>query len=483
MADTKTDSNSSPVLDGGDINQLDRLQLKQKILAGNPESLWQGANILASVRNLWTGLNNGFVDASKAMVGENGPWKGPDADAFATAMDNLTKRMRAQGEAIGNIPESLLNAGNDLSITQEKVRWVDHQIAHLARQVGADYNETTHLVSVSQKKQLADLADKTMRELGQRVNATFVDTNRVLVRPDTSMDFQSSNGTNDGRLNTNVGDLGDLDKLKEEIGDLKGGGPNADDLQKTLDGLANGNGSALKLNGLGDGSGLPNPASMGALKGGNSATPNLDLGGLNSPSGADPNGLGAALEQLSPFTPDGKAQSLQPLTAHDLGLKSFNPSSELQGGLATPAGLFGATPDFGSFSPIGGVAGSLGSSGLGGFGPIGGLSSPVSGSGINGNSFGKLTGGPGPGGSGNGSIATGETAAGTAGAGGSAGANAGRAMGAGAGSGGMPMYPMSGNQGQQQKEGAATWLSVNWIDYCGDDARDVTDNAFGKRPL
>jgi len=511
MADTQSSlgdaTSTSDTINGWDRNAIIRAITGRSTGSDttpptvNAQTLADAGNTLNKLQQLYDGINNGFVTAAESLAGPNGPWQGDDANAFYHAMTSLTKSISGQADSLTGMPQQLVDSANYLAEAQQYVEYVDEQGSQLAQKMGASV--VNGLTLTHEIPAIANAMDTALRDVAQKLNSRYVDTNHALVPPDTGASFTSSNGVN-GALPNN-----DLPGLNDALNSLKNG-PGSNFPNPSLDSL---NGKNL----LGPG-GLPTPQPsplLGPSPGGAAALANIPpfqapAGGTgagvpggsasipNIPSfhgtpGAAGNTAGIPTPNIAPFngsTASTHAPSFQPASLRDLGL---NPKTGLQGGLATPTlDPNVATPDFGHFAPFtggggGAAGGGVGAGGLGGFAPLGGLSAP----GGSGDGVGRLTGigvgasgvtgsgdTPGSSGAGGSSVTGGAlTGDGQPNLGGAAGA-AGAARSAG---GGMPMYPMGGGQGQQQQQqGATTWLTVDWADYVGNDGAELSGDAFGR---
>ena len=92
---------------------------------------------------------------AEALAGKDGPWKGPAANSFFTLMENLAKKMEADGNAIGgnshglkdagaepenvaldDVPRMLVQDGNRLAHSIAEIRAIDSWYADQAREWG-----------------------------------------------------------------------------------------------------------------------------------------------------------------------------------------------------------------------------------------------------------------------------------------------------------------------------------------------------------
>jgi hypothetical protein len=199
MATDNPNADSSALIDEMDRNAIIRAVLGRSTGANDPApstvdpaTMWDAADVFASLRNLFPAMSAWLAGAAASITGLNGPWRGPDADAFATQMDSLCKRVKAQGEHLGQVPDALQNSGNMLSITQAKVTDIDHQVALAARTLHAGVKDG--LVQVHELKPLADAADEAMRTQARQLNTQYEDSIRTLVLPDVGVGFGRSNG-------------------------------------------------------------------------------------------------------------------------------------------------------------------------------------------------------------------------------------------------------------------------------------------------
>ncbi|MFH8386878.1 hypothetical protein ACH4E7_39195 [Kitasatospora sp. NPDC018058] len=108
-------------------------------------------------------------DQSKALAGDDAPWRGEAAQSFLTAMKGFSEQVSAvagvlSGGASGlnSVPRQLVANGNQLAYAQAKIRAIDAWYASEAQRLGATAMGNG-LIPVSKKPEVVRLMNRDMR--------------------------------------------------------------------------------------------------------------------------------------------------------------------------------------------------------------------------------------------------------------------------------------------------------------------------------
>ncbi|MFI5735657.1 hypothetical protein ACIA49_36440 [Kribbella sp. NPDC051587] len=105
----------------------------------DPQSLWNGAATLRKTKEWLAAIGRNIDDQTKALVGEDGPWKGEAAESFAALARKLGNGFTAHAvqidggaERLQPAPENLWKAGSSLAWAIKQVYDIDNFYAGVA---------------------------------------------------------------------------------------------------------------------------------------------------------------------------------------------------------------------------------------------------------------------------------------------------------------------------------------------------------------
>ncbi|MFD3583848.1 hypothetical protein [Streptomyces sp. NPDC058683] len=137
----------------------------------SPQSLRDAADILAEVQGVLATVAQSLTAQAKALAGDNGPWQGAAADAFAGMIDGFSKQVQANAEALAggstgadNVPQQVADNAVNLANAQHLIQEIDVWYANQARQMGVQ-PMSNGLIPISKKPQLVEMMTNDMRKV------------------------------------------------------------------------------------------------------------------------------------------------------------------------------------------------------------------------------------------------------------------------------------------------------------------------------
>ncbi|MER7187898.1 WXG100 family type VII secretion target, partial [Streptomyces hyaluromycini] len=137
----------------------------------SPQSLQDAADILAEVQGVLDTVAQSLTAQAKALAGDNGPWQGAAADAFAEMIDGFSKQVQANVEALAggstgahNVPQQVADNAVNLANAQRLIGEIDLWYANQARQMGVQ-PMSNGLIPISKKPQLVEMMTNDMRKV------------------------------------------------------------------------------------------------------------------------------------------------------------------------------------------------------------------------------------------------------------------------------------------------------------------------------
>ncbi|MER5525673.1 hypothetical protein ABT075_13835 [Streptomyces sp. NPDC002677] len=137
----------------------------------SPQSLRDAADILAEVQGVLATVAQSLTAQAKALAGDNGPWQGAAADAFAGMIDGFSKQVQANVEALAggstgahNVPQQVADNAVNLANAQHLIAEIDVWYANQARQMGVQ-PMSNGLIPISKKPQLVEMMTNDMRKV------------------------------------------------------------------------------------------------------------------------------------------------------------------------------------------------------------------------------------------------------------------------------------------------------------------------------
>ncbi|WP_371503128.1 hypothetical protein OG871_38150 [Kitasatospora sp. NBC_00374] len=137
----------------------------------DPNSLVNAGNDFYRAQLVLEMVAKSLDDQSKALAGEDGPWRGEAAQSFRMAMRTFSTQVDAVagvlsgGSAgIDSIPNQLVANGNQLARAQARIRDIDAWYAQEAQRLGVTAMGNG-LIPVSKKPEIVRLMNRDMREV------------------------------------------------------------------------------------------------------------------------------------------------------------------------------------------------------------------------------------------------------------------------------------------------------------------------------
>ncbi|MFJ3793422.1 WXG100 family type VII secretion target [Kitasatospora sp. NPDC090091] len=347
---------------GSDANHLHAQTIS------DPQSLQNAANVFHRVQRSLEAVGKSLVDQAKALAGDDGPWRGPAADAFLDMMTTFSRQVLANAKVLSggstgrhSVPQQLANNAVTLKNARDKIVEIDHHYANEAIRMNVT-PMSNGLIPISQKPELVHMMSEDMRVVLQTLAAHYQFTVDAIVSPQPV-----PSPINDPADGPGADGPGGPEPLPDPAGlgtGLPGGG---DPIGTELGAFGPGGLDPAGLGSAGlDPAGLDPTAldptgfgSVGDLGGGTGGVGDLDgLGLLGRPT---PFPGGTGLGGLGGLDPTGLDGALHPVSFPGLG------------GLDGP-GRFGGLDGLGGLDGAGlGALGALPSLALGGIGGLGSL--------------------------------------------------------------------------------------------------------------
>ncbi|MEU9348162.1 WXG100 family type VII secretion target, partial [Streptomyces sp. NPDC048278] len=138
----------------------------------NPQSLQDAANTFWYVEQVLQEVGQSVSDQTEALAGQYGPWQGPAAQAFTSAMQQLSKDVTGMTNALSggstgdlNVPQQLANNAQHLREAMAKLQDIDNWYARQALEVDPSAQMDDGRVMVSKIKQIPTMMGNDMRQV------------------------------------------------------------------------------------------------------------------------------------------------------------------------------------------------------------------------------------------------------------------------------------------------------------------------------
>ncbi|MFE7271406.1 hypothetical protein ACFU95_12605, partial [Streptomyces sp. NPDC057623] len=136
-----------------------------------PQSLYDAGNAFQFVQDVLQVVSENLVAQAKALAGTtDAPWQGAAADSFMTMMETFSKQVAASANALSggsmgaSVPQTLVDAGNNLAVAQANIVVIDHWYAQQALDQGIKAM-SNGLIPVSQNKEIVRMMTEDMRQV------------------------------------------------------------------------------------------------------------------------------------------------------------------------------------------------------------------------------------------------------------------------------------------------------------------------------